>query len=79
MGGHQFIYDPYTTYGNSHHLAKDVIPQRATGIKQCGCYTIEEKDESDRVWVTYTHIHTYHHYCKDHFKKHLESTQKQKK
>ena len=35
-------------------------------LKECGNYIVKEKDEIERVWVTYTTCKTYHDLCKNH-------------
>ena len=37
-------------------------PGNATYLKGCSCCIIKEKDESNRVWVTYSTYNTYHYY-----------------
>ena len=74
MGGHQYFEDKYTIYSYSHLAAENIIPKGAKNKEQCGCYSVKTVSESDRVWVTYTHIHISYHYCKDHLKKHLTNT-----
>ena len=66
MGGHQFYPDPYTTHREYFRHAKIPIPEGAEDVKECGCYIIKDVQESDRVWVTYTTINTYHYRCKTH-------------
>ena len=58
----------YHVYDNTTHWASAVSPppENATNVKEYGCYIVEEKDESKRVWVTYTTIKTYHYLCKNH-------------
>ena len=59
-------YDNTTDYQD--HWASAVSPplENATNVKECGCYMVKEKDEIDRVWVTYTTYYTYHYLCKNH-------------
>ena len=50
--------------GISHYY--DVYNNTTYYVKECGCYVGKEKDEIDRVWVTYTTYKTYHYLCKNH-------------
>ena len=38
--------------------------------RECGCYMREKIYDSDRCWVTYTTIETYHYLCPAHMEKH---------
>ena len=57
-------YDNTTNYQDYWESAVSPPPENATNVKEYGCYIVKEKDESDRVWVTYTTYFTYHYLCK---------------
>ena len=59
-------YDNTTNYQDYWESAVSPPPENATNVKEYGCYIVKEKDESDRVWVTYTTYFTYHYLCKNH-------------
>ena len=60
------VYDNTTYYRDYWADAVSPPPENATNAKEFGCYIVEEMDESDRVWVTYTTYKTYHYFCKNH-------------
>ena len=52
-------YDHYNDYRDYWESAVSPPPENATNVKECGCYIVKEKDESNRVWVTFTTYYTY--------------------
>ena len=62
--GNYHVYDNTTHYRDCWASAVSPPPENATNVKECICYIVEEKDESERVWVTYTAYKTYHYLCK---------------
>ena len=53
------VYDNTTDYQDYWADAASQPPENAINVKECGCYIIKEKEESDRAWVTYTTYKTY--------------------
>ena len=56
---HYHAYDNTTNYQDCWESAVSPPPENATNVKECGCYIVKEKDESNRVWVTFTTYYTY--------------------
>ena len=53
--GSYHIYDNATGYRDYWVGAASPPPEKkSTNVTECGCYIIKRKDESERVWVTYT-------------------------
>ena len=50
----------YDVYGNATDYqdywigAASPPSENSTNVTGCGCYIVKRKDESERVWVTYT-------------------------
>ena len=53
------VYDNTTYYQDYWARPVSPLPENATNVRECGCYIVEEKDESERVLVTYTTYRTY--------------------
>ena len=49
--GTYHVYDNTTHYQDYWADAISPPPENATNVKECGCYIVKEKDESERVWV----------------------------
>ena len=65
------VYDNATNYQDYWASVVSPPPENATNVKECGCYIEKEKDESERVWVTYTTHRTYHYLCKNHMNEYI--------
>ena len=61
-----YAYDNTTYYRDYWASAVSASPENATNVRECGCYIVKEKDESQRIWVTYTTYKTYYYLCKNH-------------
>lgn len=66
MGGHGYISDSTTTYSTQYVDAESTPPTTARFKQECGCYETSHSDESDRVWVTYTHYTRTYYLCVEH-------------
>ena len=60
------VHDNTIDYQDYWAGAASPPPENATNVEESGCYILEEKDESDRAWVTYTKYYNYHYLCKNH-------------
>ena len=69
-------YDNITHYRDYWPDAVSPAPENATSVKECGCYIVKEKDETDKVWVTYTTYETYHYLCKNHMSEYRSKKKK---
>ena len=58
--GSYHVYDNTTHYRDYWAEAVSPPPENAPNVKECGCYIVKEKDESERVRVTYTIYYTCH-------------------
>ena len=70
--GSYHVYDNTTDYKDYWASAASPPTKNATNVEGCGCYIVKKKDESDRVWVTYTTYYTYHYLCKHHMSEYRE-------
>ena len=79
------IFRYYNVYGNTTHYqdywasAASPPPENAINVKECGCYIVKEKNERERVGVTYTTYYTYHYLCKNHISEYREHSPSKKK
>ena len=73
------VHDNTTHYWDYWASAVSPPPENATYVKECGCYIIKEKDERERVGVTYTTYYTYHYLCKNHISEYREHSLSKKK
>ena len=52
------VYDNTSDYKDYWVGAASPPPKNATNLKECGCYIVKKKDESERVGVTCTTYYT---------------------
>ena len=63
--GSYHVYNDAIDFQDYWASAASPSPKNATNIEGYGCYIVEEKDETDKAWVTYTTYYTYHYLCKN--------------
>ena len=52
--GSYHVYGNATDYQDYWIGAASPPSENSTNVTGCGCYIVKRKDESERVWVTYT-------------------------
>ena len=76
--GSYHVYDNATDY-KDYWSSVASPPKIVTNIEGRRCYIVRKKNESDRVWVTYTTYYTYHYLYKNNMSEYREHNLRKKK